>query len=228
MRVELGEIETALSQHQAVQQTVVLGREDETGEKFLVAYVVPDPGKAPTSIELRRFVAAKLPDYMLPSALVFLDKVPLTPNGKIDRLALPAPDAIQREVQDLSVESSNTVERQLIDIWQEVLGTKLIGVNDNFFEIGGHSLLAVQLLARIERAFGQHISVANLYQAPTVAQLLQMLQGDRSLTLPPAVLQIQPSPPSGKRPILFCIHVLGSGLSYYRPLARYLGTEQPM
>jgi thioesterase domain-containing protein/acyl carrier protein len=116
----------------------------------------------------------------------------------------------------------------LLAIWDEVLGQTAIGVTDNFFELGGHSLLAVRLLAQIEAAFDRRLSVATLYQAPTVAKLAQMLQSQPSQALSPAVAQIQPGRPSATQPILFCIHVLGRGLSYYRPLAKYLGADQPM
>ncbi len=228
MRIELGEIASVLSQHEAVRQSIVLARSDERGEKSLVAYIVPQLGKTLVSSELRRFVAAQLPDYMVPSVFVLLDKVPLTPNGKIDRLALPAPDSDLRDAKEPLVAARNAVEQQLLEIWAEVLGKTSIGVMDNFFELGGHSLLAVRLLAQIEGAFDRRLSVATLYQAPTIAQLAQMLQSQPSQALSPAVVQIQPGRPSPTQPILFCVHVLGRGLSYYRPLAKYLGSEQPM
>ncbi|PZV11855.1 MAG: non-ribosomal peptide synthetase [Leptolyngbya sp.] len=228
-RIELGEVEAILSQHPAVQQTVVVVREDMPGNKRLVAYVVgfTEDGvvNLPHISELQAFLKGKLPDYMVPSALVVLDALPLTPNGKTDHKALPMPEMERSDQAEVFVAAKNQLEFQLIQLWEAVLGIKPIGVTDNFFELGGHSLMATSLLAQIERTFNQKLPLATIFQAPTIAQLATILK--QTDWKPPcrSLVIIQPG---GSRPPLFCIHVLGSGLSFYRPLLNYLERSQPV
>jgi amino acid adenylation domain-containing protein len=175
-RIELGEIEAALLQHLDVREAVVIVREDIPGDKRLVAYVVPKveavlEAAIPTVGELRSFLLAKLPDYMVPGAFVFLEAMPLTPNGKIDRRALPAPDTSHRELEDNFVAPNTPTEEILAAIWAEVLGLQLVGINDNFFELGGHSLLATQIISRIREAFKIELPLRHLFEAPTIASL---------------------------------------------------------
>ena len=173
-RIELGEIETALGSHPAVKETVVLAREDSPGDKRLVAYVVAS-GEAPAAIELKEHLAAQLPPYMLPAAFVTLDEIPLTPNGKVDRKALPAPERTGLEAE--YVAPRNATEEKLAQIWAEVLKLERVGVNDNFFELGGHSLLAVTLIERMRRA-GLNADVRALFATPTLAELALAVGGE--------------------------------------------------
>jgi len=170
-RIELGEIEAVLTEHPGVRATVVLAREDEPGNKRLVAYVIPDQEPAPNTTELRRFLQEQLPEYMVPSAFVLLKALPLTPNGKVDRQALPAPDHARPELEKTFVAPRTPTEEVLAGIWAEVLGLERIGIHDNFFELGGHSLLATQVTSRLRTAFQVEIPLRQLFESPTVADL---------------------------------------------------------
>ncbi|MEG4490504.1 amino acid adenylation domain-containing protein [Microcoleus sp. D3_18_C4] len=173
-RIELGEIEAALSQHPNVRQAVVVVREDEPGNKCLVAYAVLSQEGAIAASELRSFLKEKLPEYMLPSAFVLLDALPLTPNGKVDRKALKAPDTENFPLN--AALAPRTPEEQLLaEIWSNVLGVKQIGIGDNFFELGGHSLLATQLIAKVRETFQVELPLRSLFQSPTVESLAEAI-----------------------------------------------------
>jgi amino acid adenylation domain-containing protein len=191
-RVEPGEIEAALGQHPAVREAVVLAREDAPGDRRLVAYVVPtnderrttnDEDLASSFIahrssfqgELRSFLKEKLPDYMVPAAFVVLDEWPMTPSGKVDRKALPAPDGAGRTSNDTFVAPSNPIEQHLAEIWSELLGATQVGVHDDFFELGGHSLLATQLVSRLRDTFQVELPLRQLFEMPTVAGVAQLI-----------------------------------------------------
>jgi surfactin family lipopeptide synthetase A len=189
-RVELGEIEAVLRQHQDVREVVVAAREHVTGDKRLVAYVVPRGEHAPMSSELRRMALERLPDYMVPSAFVLLESLPLTPGGKLDRRALPAPDQTRREVDETFVAPTLAEHQHLIQIWEELLDARPIGIRDNFFDLGGHSLLAARLVDWIEQVWGKKIPLATLLAGPTIEQLADTLvpsEAAASGTLPGAV-----------------------------------------
>ncbi|MBN3950378.1 MAG: amino acid adenylation domain-containing protein [Nostoc sp. NMS7] len=175
-RIELGEIETVLSQHPAVQATVVTVREDIAGDKRLVAYLVVKQESAPTVNELRNFLMEKLPDYMVSSAFVFLDTMPLTPSGKVDRRALPTPEDFRPDVEAEYVAPRTIVEEALAGIWSEVLKIEQVGIHDNFFELGGHSLLATQVISRLRQSFQVELPLRSLFEAPTVASLAESLE----------------------------------------------------
>jgi acyl carrier protein len=175
-RIELGEIEAVLSEHSKVYQSVVLAREDVSGDKRLVAYVVPSHGPAPTTPELRAFLKDKLPDYMVPSAFVFLDAMPLTPNGKLDRKALPAPDQNSAGSAEGYVSPRTPVEELITEIWAEVLKLDELGIHDNFFDLGGHSLKATQVISRVREALRLDLSLRVLFEAPTVAELASRVE----------------------------------------------------
>jgi amino acid adenylation domain-containing protein len=180
-RIELGEIEAVLSQHPAVEETIVIATEDIPGDKNLVAYIVPNQGQIQTQEAqslaslLREFLKEKLPEYMVPRAYVVLESLPLTPNGKVDRRALPAPDTLIFDKQNY-VAPTTQVEKALVEIWAKVLGKEQVGIDDNFFELGGHSLLATQLISRIRDAFQIDVTVRNLFEAPTVVQLARYVE----------------------------------------------------
>jgi amino acid adenylation domain-containing protein len=175
-RIELGDIETTLGQHPAVQQSVVIVREDIPGDKQLVAYIVSNDHQTIAVNTLRSFLHKKLPSYMVPSLFEMIDALPLTPNGKIDRRALPAPDRNRRETSEALIAPRDALELQLTKTWEKALGVQPIGVSDNFFELGGHSLLAVRLVTQIEKMLGKNLPLAILFQAPTVEQFAIILR----------------------------------------------------
>jgi amino acid adenylation domain-containing protein len=178
-RIELGEIESILGQHPNVREVVVTAREDVPGDKRLFAYIVPNQEQATTPRDLRRFLKDKLPHYMMPSALVLLDKLPRTPNGKVDRRALPVPDKARPELEETFVAPRTPVEEVLVGIWAEVLGLDKLGVQDNFFEWGGHSLLATQVISRVRDAFSVELSLYSLFEAPTISSLGEKIEAAR-------------------------------------------------
>jgi acyl carrier protein len=186
-RIELGEIESVLAQHPAVRETVVLAREDVPGDpsaeftlsaaeglttgKRLVVYVVSKAEIPATTQELRSYLKEKLPEYMIPSVFVFLDDLPLTANGKIDRQALPAPDQRRPELEKSFQAPRGPIEELLAQIWREVLKVERVGIHDNFFDLGGHSLLATQVVSRIHRSLRVEVPLRSMFEAPTIAGL---------------------------------------------------------
>ncbi|MCP4400947.1 MAG: AMP-binding protein, partial [bacterium] len=168
-RVELGEIETALRQHPAVQEAIVLAREDSSHGKRLVAYVVSAQSSVPSVEKLRQFLTQKLPEYMIPSTFVFLEEFPLTPSGKIDRKTLPDPERTRPDLEEQFISPRTPVEEKLARIWCEVLQLDQIGIYDNFFVLGGHSLLATQVISRANRIFELEIPLRSLFELPTIA-----------------------------------------------------------
>ena len=222
-RIELGEIEAVLSRHPAVRQVVVTAREDQHGLKQLAAYVVSKEGPVPSPTELRAFVRTALPEYMTPSFFVFLEAMPLTANNKVDLLALPAP------IPSLSVGLAHVgprdrVEVQLTALWQQVLEVPKIGIHDNFFDLGGHSLKAAQLFFLLEQVYGRRLPLATLFQAPTIAELASVLS--REQWTPPwqSLVAIQPS---GTAIPIFMVPGVGGNVLVFAQLARLLGSDQP-
>ena len=174
-RVEPGEIESVLNQHPAVRQTVVLAhKRNETtpGDKWLVAYVVPGEAQAD---DLRRFLRQQLPDYMIPSTFVPLDALPLTPSGKVDRHALLVPDVSWRGLEEFAPPET-PLEEELAQIWAKILGVEQIGIFDNFFDLGGHSLMATQVIHRINETFEVNLTLRNLFEEPTIADLALLIE----------------------------------------------------
>ncbi|WP_416671502.1 non-ribosomal peptide synthetase [Egbenema bharatensis] len=182
-RIEPGEIETLLSQHPEVRSSLVIVREDQPGNKRLVAYIIPTEGQTPTSRELRRFLKEKLPDYMVPTAFAILDALPLSPNGKVDRQALPLPEGMQTDSEQSYVTPRNQTEAKLAEIFAQVLEVLQVGIHDDFFELGGHSLLVTRVIARLHRVFQVQLTVMNLFETPTVAGLAESIETARSSQL---------------------------------------------
>ncbi|MBW4660753.1 MAG: amino acid adenylation domain-containing protein [Drouetiella hepatica Uher 2000/2452] len=174
-RIELGEIEAALSHHSALKEAVVVVRDDRMGNKHLVAYVVPDASIGPVASDLRDFLQAKLPDYMVPSAFVLIDRLPLTPSGKVDRAALPEPE-IKSLVPSGSDAATTSVEEILVGIWSRVLSCDRVGIHDNFFELGGHSLLATLIISQVRQVFQRELPLRCLFELPTIAQLAAAIE----------------------------------------------------
>jgi amino acid adenylation domain-containing protein len=170
-RIELGEIESLLAYHPAIRQSVVTVWEDGPAEKRLVAYMVTAPGSAPSVNELRALLTQTLPDYMVPSTFVFLDALPLTPNAKVDRRALPPPPLNRPQLDTAFVAPTTEVEQQIAAIWRDVLSIDQVGMRDNFFDLGGHSLLAVQVHTKLRALFGRDLPLVDLFRHPTVGAL---------------------------------------------------------
>ncbi|HEX8782811.1 MAG TPA: amino acid adenylation domain-containing protein, partial [Steroidobacteraceae bacterium] len=170
-RIELGEIETVLGQHPGVQECVVTAREDVPGDKRLVGYVVGAGGERADAAELRAWVKQRLPEYMTPVAFVTLERFPLSPNGKVDRKQLPAPEYVRPELSRAYQGARTPAEEVIAGIWAEVLKLDQVGMEDDFFELGGHSLLATQVVSRIRQAFGVELPLRAMFEAPTVAGL---------------------------------------------------------
>ncbi|WP_030020757.1 AMP-binding enzyme, partial [Streptomyces monomycini] len=179
-RIELGEIESALLSHPLVAEAVVVatGGDGGSGHSRLTGYVVPAEGRRPDPRELREHTAVSLPGYMVPAAVVVLDALPLTPNGKLDRAALPEPQAAQ-DAED-HVPPGTPTEEALADLWADLLGVERVGIHDNFFDLGGDSILSIQTVLRMKVAFGLDLSPRDVLTAPTVAQLALVVE-DRIL-----------------------------------------------
>jgi amino acid adenylation domain-containing protein len=182
-RIELGEIEAVLNQDPAVQQALVIAREDEPGNKRLVAYLVSESRPERTTVaHIRHLLTAKLPDYMIPASFVFLSAMPLTPNGKIDRQALPKPDSARPEFIDEFEAPRTPMEEILAGIWAEVLQLEPVGIHDNFIELGGHSLLATQIISRLRDIFQLELPLQTVLEWPTVAKLAEHVEARRQQT----------------------------------------------
>jgi thioesterase domain-containing protein len=225
-RIELGEIESALSGHAAVAAAAVVARADDGGEeKRLVAYLVPRREPPPSAREVRDFLKGKLPAYMVPSAFVWLGALPLTPNGKVDRAALPPPGLERSAPAEDYVAPRDEAERQLQRLWEEVLGTRPIGVRDDFFEAGGDSLLAVRLCVLIKKTLGREVALSAFHQGATIERLAAAITPRREARPASCLVPIQAD---GDRPPLFLVHGIGGRVLNYIPLARYLGPHQPV
>jgi len=229
MRVELEEVESALAQHPRVQECRALLVESKSAGPLLAAYYVGKPGTAPGgdgvyAEDLRGFLHQRLPDYMIPERFIQLQRLPLNPNGKLDRAALPSLDSITLQPESKTDPPRDQLERQIAVIWEEVLEVRPVGREDNFFDLGGHSLLAVRLLSRIENDLGMRIPVMLLFQEPTVAGLASAVhQGAGEITWQTIV----PIHSQGSLPPFFCVHGFAGGVPGYAHLARFLAPDQP-
>jgi len=219
-RVELGEIESVLAEHLAVGQCVVVANEDSTGQKQLVAYVVPVENRKVAQEELHRYLKVRLPSYMVPGSFMVLNALPLTPNGKVDRNALPLPTPQPKDAGDNAL-PRNPLELELVKIWQELLEVTPVGIRDNFFDLGGHSLLAIRLIAQIENLTGKNVPAATLFRAPTIEQLSAILQDEKPSRSWSNLVPIQTG---GSRTPFFLIHGESSNLF----LPGYMGIDQPL
>jgi amino acid adenylation domain-containing protein len=217
-RIELGEIESHLGSHSLVSNCVVVAREDVPGDKRLVAYIVAE-NNVPTVKELRQFLELTLPQYMIPSHFVILERFPLTPNGKVDRRALPVPE-LETSTENF-IAPRNELEQKLAKIWQSVLNLETISVQDNFFELGGHSLLAATLSAKLEHTFKSKLPLAMLFQMPTIEQQANFFEQQTNNKSWSPLASIQSK---GTKPPLF----LFQGVGIYYPLSSHLGEDQPV
>jgi amino acid adenylation domain-containing protein len=223
VRVELEEIEAALGQHRNVRESVVAARDSSDGDKRLVAYVVPRESPPPSVSELRAHLKGRLPDYMLPSAYVALEGLPLTHNGKADLRALPAPTDGRPDVAQAFLPPRDDLERELKLIWEEVLGVRPVGVRDDFFDLGGDSLSAIHMLARVGERFGRALPPSALLPTATVERLAAAVTApaeEQSSLL--VAIQTE-----GTRPPLFFVHGIGGEVIGFRTLSSHLGPDQP-
>ncbi len=219
-RIEIGEIEATLNQHPNIKEVVVVARKDHSENKHLVAYLVRENNPLSTS-DLRQFLQQKLPDYMVPSAFVILEALPLTPNGKVDRKALPAPEV---KLEGDFILPRDPVERQLAQIWSEVLNVEPIGIQENFFDLGGNSLIAVRLMSQIEKQFGKNLPLATIFKGQTIEQIANILrESTDSISWSPLV----PIQSSGNKLPFFCVPGGGGNVVYFSYLARHLHPDQP-
>ncbi|ATB34119.1 MupA/Atu3671 family FMN-dependent luciferase-like monooxygenase [Melittangium boletus] len=224
VRIELGEIEAALRQHPEVRQAVVLARADGSGEVNLVAYVVGQSATGVTSSALRSFLLDKLPAAMIPSHFVRLEALPLTPNKKLDVRALPAPDAPGPELPADHVAPKDALELELASIWEELFDVRPMSVTRGFFQMGGHSLLAVRMMSRLRARFGRPFPVSLLFQADTIQQLAAVLRQQGVALESGPLVRIQEK---GDKPPLFFVHPTGGDVLCYAALAGQLGPQQP-
>ena len=229
-RVELGEVEATLRLHPDVQDVAVVAKENPSEGKRLVAYIVADSARAQTGqlrlvSGMRAFMKKNLPEYMIPSAFVMLESLPMTPSGKIDRKALPDPGKLHAEAAESLAGPRDPLEAQLIAIWEDLLGVGPVGRSDNFFDLGGHSLLAVRLMDRIEQTYGKKLPLSTLYSGATVEYLGQALLDQEKATLSFPLVPIKAT--GTKRPFFFLHGDFNGGGFYSLNLARYLDEDQP-
>ncbi|MGL5062519.1 MAG: non-ribosomal peptide synthetase [Microcoleus sp.] len=220
-RIELLEIENYLEKYPSTQKAMVLAREDVPGERRLVAYIIPKHGQQIDRPALRTFLQTKLPAYMIPAAIVVMENFPITPNGKVDRGAFPAPqvaDLVQDSEVVLPVDG---LESQILKIWKNLFNIESIGTTDNFMDLGGTSLLAARLIDQIDHNFQQSLPLSTIFTSPTIKQLAQILRQTNSPKQNLSLVEIQPH---GSKPPLF----LFEGVSIYYPLIPYLSPDQPV
>ncbi len=220
-RIELGEIETAIARHPAIREAVVIAREDTPGDPRLVAYLVTHNPPADLVDQLRAQLRTALPEYMVPALFVTLDALPLTPNAKIDRKALPKPLATDRTSSSHEYqEPRNDLEISMVTAWEKVLGVQHVGITDNFFELGGHSLSMMRLALEMKQTTGIEISLAEIFSFPTISGLVTQLGGERRRRASVVV----PLQPEGNEPPIYCI----CGIHIYREFAQSIDKSQPV
>jgi aspartate racemase len=224
-RVEPGEIESVLREQRGVHDVAVVVRDGPSGEKQIVAYCVGERGESVAVEDLMAHAAKKLPAYMLPSAIVMVERLPLTANGKIDRGALPPPPEAPGRPAGSYVAPRDPLEARLAGLWESLLGKKPIGVYDNFFELGGHSLLAARLFARIEKLTGKNLPLSTLFQEPTIDGISAFLRRGGETASWSSLVAIKPG---GSRSPFFCVHAAGGNVLGYQSLASRLDPDQPV
>jgi aspartate racemase len=225
-RVELGEIEAVLGKHPALRECTVIAREDTPGDKRLVAYLVPLPGTtAPTTAEARAFLKETLPDHLIPTAFVVLAEMPRTAHSKIDRAALPVPEEGGNRPLMGTAAPRDELEAQIINVWRRVLGVSRIGIKDSFFDLGGHSMLAVRMTAELKKAIGRTIPLMSLFEAQTIEQIADLLRDGAAKQ---EWKTLVPMKPSGTRRPFFLVTRPNANSLGYIALAKRLAPDQPV
>lgn len=224
LRIELGEIESILIGHPGVKQAVVLDREGKGGDLKLVAFIVGDRNRMPTIEQVRSYLRTKLPEYSVPGRFVMVDEIPLTPNGKVNRAALLQHDIHTRDDDSQIVGPSDLLELQLIHLWETVLNVRPIGVTDSFADLGGHSFLAIRLVAQIHKQFGEVIDLPAMLELSTIANIAKVLHGKVDA---PSFSPLVPIQAKGSRPPFYCVHGIGGQVFGFYALSRHLGEDQP-
>ena len=222
-RIELGEIESVLCEHPAIRQAVATIYEPEPGERRLAAYVSSDATPGNLAVSLREHLRARLPRYMIPSRFVVLDRLPLTTRGKVDYAALPRPSGSEHSLIEPFVAPETPIEKSIAAIWKNVLSVDQIGVHNDFFDLGGYSLLAVQLIARIEKTFDVSLPLSVLFDYPTVEALSQAVEEQNPLLHRSTVVCLQ----KGDGPAFFCIPPAASSVNNFAQLVRALSPDIP-
>jgi len=222
-RLELGEVESVLRGLPGVFDCAVVAREDPSEEKYLAAYIVPSA--SPSTDTIRKFLRERVPDYMVPSRYVFLTKIPLTPNGKVNRLALPDLEMADPPDDSVFVEPQTGIERKIASIWKEMLNIKRVGLHDNFFDLGGNSFLAVRMFGQLERHFGMRLPLTTLLHASTIAQLSELIA--RHDSSPVEWSPIVPINSHGSAPPFFGVHGREGGVLFWRDVVLRLPNDQP-
>ncbi len=223
-RIELGEIEAAISNHPDVLETSVVIREDQCAEKQIAAYMVSNIQPDILAKKIRSYLKQKLPVYMMPSVFVSLDDLPLMPSGKVNRNALPAPSEMDIHSADNYISPRNPTEKTLCEIWSDLLELDRVGIADNFFDIGGHSLLAIRLVARVEKAFGVCLPIASLFESPTIAEFSLSVNEKKTRKAFSPLVHMRPR--KENTPI-FCVHPGDGNVFHFSDLVRQLGSNQP-
>jgi amino acid adenylation domain-containing protein len=223
-RVEPDEIEALLTRHPLIREAAVVAREDTPGDMRLVAYLASDADAAGRSDAVRRLVRETLPDFMEPVRFTFLEALPVLPSGKVDRRALAELQEDRSEPECLPVMPRDAVELQLARIWESLFDRGPIGVTEDFFALGGHSLLVMRLVSRIQQVFGRDLPPAGLFEGATIERLAQLIGRDTGSRSPSPLVAIQPA---GTRRPFFCIHPAGGDIFCYVGLSRHLGVDQP-
>ncbi|KAA3657013.1 MAG: non-ribosomal peptide synthetase, partial [Chloroflexi bacterium] len=226
-RVELGEIDAMLGQYTAVHQAITIATKDKTiGSTRLSSFIVLKPNQNASDSALRSYLREKFPLYMVPTDIVLLDALPLTPNGKINRRALQVPEQIHLETDGDFAKPRNEIETKLVAMWEELLGVNPVSVDDNFFEIGGHSLLVVRLFVRIDQEFGVNLPLTSLFKDGTIRHLAKLIYEQNEHTTWSSIVEIHPKA-DNPNPNFFCVHGVTGDVYWFEALARYMGEDQP-
>ncbi len=224
-RIELGEIESALTQWDTIKDNVVIVREDTPGDKKLVAYIIKKDQGETDLVELRQFLKTKIPEYMVPTAFVFIEQFPLTPNGKIDRKALPSPLEVAPQEAKAYVGPRTEIENKLAKIWEDVLKVPRIGIDENFFEIGGHSMLAVTLMVKIEKELGTRLPLSVLFDHSNIEEMAKLLDKKEDQVSWGSLVPIRSK---GSKKPLYLVHGAGLNLLLYTTIVAHLDPDQPV
>lgn len=224
-RIELGEIESELIKHPDISEELVIAHTGNTGEKQLVAYVVLNKNAQSSSAQLASFLKMSLPDFMIPAHFIFLDKFPLTSNGKIDRKALLSPEGSSVSSSVKYEEPANPLEEMLANIWCQVLGLEKVGRKDDFFELGGHSIIGVRICNEIEKQLGVNIQLSAIFRAPNIEELSKLINKEESSRPWSCLVPLKSS--GNKRP-LFCIHMHNGNVHRWRVLVKHMADDQPV